>query len=384
MRTFHAIVRPVVSSVIASVIAVVAVVAAAPSSRADSIDTGGSHALTAGWPANKCLDTAGGTRVLLLDCDGSAAQRWKLTALRGGFYRIASEGSGKCLDIANDGKNKDKPVLADCSNVTGQHWKLTAGKDDTFALTTEWRGDTNCLDVVNDGKANNKPILAACGKVSGQRWKLAGGDRAIADRGPARGRVSEPATDVPSGAATEPAGPRLTPAQSAASAKFQAALRGPMKALSAQCHREITLVTDFENFKQPTLDPKISKDCVKVLQSVRGCKGLSIKRVACVFAGYRRGRTVEEELKFNMALDEDTLTWRLDQKPNEPTYVEVPRERDPEAEADREREREERRTGREQRASEPKLKTLGQMCESNSECKSGKCKPVTSKRSTCN
>jgi len=60
-------------------------------------------------------------------------------------------------------------------------WQLTAPAPvasafDTrcsYRLTTVWRGDGLSLDIVNDGKANNTPILAKTGNYSGQMWKLA-------------------------------------------------------------------------------------------------------------------------------------------------------------------------------------------------------------------
>jgi hypothetical protein len=35
-----------------------------------------------------------------------------------------------------------------------------------------WQGDGKSLDIVNDSKNNNQPILAPKGNYSGQYWKL--------------------------------------------------------------------------------------------------------------------------------------------------------------------------------------------------------------------
>lgn len=99
-------------------------------------------------------------------------QYWKFTPLGKGFYRMTTswQGDDKSLDIVNDGKNNNKPILAKTGNYSGQYWKLTE-KNGFYRLTTGWQGDVKSLDIVNDGK-NNQPILAKTGNYSGQYWKL--------------------------------------------------------------------------------------------------------------------------------------------------------------------------------------------------------------------
>jgi hypothetical protein len=41
-----------------------------------------------------------------------------------------------------------------------------------YRFTTQWQGDGKSMDIVNDGKNNNQPILADTGNYSGQFWKI--------------------------------------------------------------------------------------------------------------------------------------------------------------------------------------------------------------------
>ena len=41
-----------------------------------------------------------------------------------------------------------------------------------YRLTTQWRGTGKSLDVVNDGTNNNQLILADTGNYEGQFWKI--------------------------------------------------------------------------------------------------------------------------------------------------------------------------------------------------------------------
>ena len=95
-------------------------------------------------------------------------------AFEQGFYYYLScefQGDGKVLDIVNDGKNNNQPVLAKKGGFSGQLWEITPNGDGYYRLTTQWRGDEYSLKVVNDGNLNNQLQLAT-GNFSGQRWKI--------------------------------------------------------------------------------------------------------------------------------------------------------------------------------------------------------------------
>ncbi|MCY1077334.1 hypothetical protein [Archangium lansingense] len=49
---------------------------------------------------------------------------------------------------------------------------MTPEINGTFRLTNQAQGETLSLDIINDGKANNAPILAKKALVSGQLWKV--------------------------------------------------------------------------------------------------------------------------------------------------------------------------------------------------------------------
>ncbi|QSQ27675.1 RICIN domain-containing protein [Pyxidicoccus parkwayensis] len=101
------------------------------------------------------------------DVDG---QWWKLTPEANGFYRLTTQWRGTSLSLANAKGNR--PLLVDSADVPEQRWKLTPEANGTYRLTTQAQGDALALDIVNDGKANNIPVLAKTGNVSGQLWKV--------------------------------------------------------------------------------------------------------------------------------------------------------------------------------------------------------------------
>jgi len=91
------------------------------------------------------------------------------------YYRLTTlwHVAGMSLDILNDGKDNNVPILARTGNYAGQLWKLTPEANGFYRLTTQAQGDALSLDIVNDNRANNIPILAKTGcNDSGQLWKV--------------------------------------------------------------------------------------------------------------------------------------------------------------------------------------------------------------------
>ncbi len=99
-------------------------------------------------------------------------QYWKITPAKGSYYRLSTEwrGEGMSLDVINDGQNNDQLTLAVTTDATGQYWKITPAGKGAYRLTTMWQGEGKSLDIVNDGKNNNKLILAKTANVTGQYW----------------------------------------------------------------------------------------------------------------------------------------------------------------------------------------------------------------------
>jgi Ricin-type beta-trefoil lectin domain len=127
--------------------------------------------------SGKCLDVVNdGTnnKLNMADCGNFSGQAWSIQPSGiGTSYRLRTQftGNEKCLDIVNDGKN-NKLVMADCGNFSGQLWNIQPTNVLGFyRLRTQFTGNKKCLDIVNDG-TNNQLTMANCGNFSGQSWRL--------------------------------------------------------------------------------------------------------------------------------------------------------------------------------------------------------------------
>ncbi len=108
---------------------------------------------------------------ILARTDNPAGQMWKLTPEANGFYRLTTKWRGTSLSLANGTGNR--PLLVKSAAVPEQRWKLIPEPNGIYRLTTQAQGDALSLDIVNDSRANNIPILAKTGcNDSGQLWKV--------------------------------------------------------------------------------------------------------------------------------------------------------------------------------------------------------------------
>jgi hypothetical protein len=102
---------------------------------------------------------------------GYTGQMWKLTPEADGFYRLTTQWRGTSLSLAYTAGNR--PLLVKSADVPEQRWKLTPEPNGIYRLTTQAQGDALSLDIVNDSRANNIPILDTTGcNDSGQLWKV--------------------------------------------------------------------------------------------------------------------------------------------------------------------------------------------------------------------
>jgi beta-glucosidase len=115
----------------------------------------------------KCVDVAGGgsangTAIQLYDCNGTAAQRWSVTA------DGTLEALGKCLDVAGGGTANGTAVqLYECNNTGAQQWQ--ARPDGTLSNAQSGR----CLDAAGASSANGtRLIIWDCHASANQRWQL--------------------------------------------------------------------------------------------------------------------------------------------------------------------------------------------------------------------
>ncbi|MET7403828.1 ricin-type beta-trefoil lectin domain protein [Dactylosporangium sp. NPDC005572] len=100
----------------------------------------------------RCLD---GGALLLVECDGSAAQAW--TAPADGTLRVA----GQCLQAGGAAL-----TLQPCDGSAEQAWDRTAQPGDAAEVASVTSG--LCLDP----GAGTVPGLANCDGTEAQRWHL--------------------------------------------------------------------------------------------------------------------------------------------------------------------------------------------------------------------
>jgi hypothetical protein len=118
--------------------------------------------------SGQCLtvsDKDAGTRPKQDDCDGSAKQRWQLTALATDTYLIVNQASGKCLDVNDESKDDGAKIQQwDCHQSANQQWKVV------------WQGGSFSLVSVNSGRCaaieDDKTRQRACDGGADQRWTV--------------------------------------------------------------------------------------------------------------------------------------------------------------------------------------------------------------------
>lgn len=145
----------------------------------DTFEPNSYYRLTTKWQGDKksldiVNDGKNNNQPILAVTGDYSGQYWKITPTGNGYYRLTTEwqGTGKSLDIVNDGKNNNRIILSKTGKYTGQNWKITSLGDGYYRLTTQWQGTGKSLDIVNDGKDNNQPVLADTGNYTGQFWKI--------------------------------------------------------------------------------------------------------------------------------------------------------------------------------------------------------------------
>lgn len=100
-----------------------------------------------------------------------AGQRWNLTPLGDGTYRLTNSflGESRPQDTYSDGENA--PFRGRTGNYTGQRWRLVPLGDGTYRLQNAFLGTSRALDTYSAGE--NKPFLGKTDKdYSGQHWGL--------------------------------------------------------------------------------------------------------------------------------------------------------------------------------------------------------------------
>jgi hypothetical protein len=112
-------------------------------------------------------------------------QNWKITPVYGhpGLYRLTTEsqGDGRCLGVRYNKLGYYEPMMVATSNSQSQLWRITPVKGMTgyYRFTTRINGKLLSLDIINDGFNNNRPTVAKVGNYSGQYWKISKGSKEI-------------------------------------------------------------------------------------------------------------------------------------------------------------------------------------------------------------
>ncbi len=117
--------------------------------------------------AGKCLDVAGansanGTPIQIVGCNGNAAQNWS----RPGDGTIRA--LGKCLDAASAGTANGTVVqLWDCNGTGAQQWAVSGARDIVNIPANK------CLDVVGNNSSDGaRTHLWECTGAANQKWTV--------------------------------------------------------------------------------------------------------------------------------------------------------------------------------------------------------------------
>lgn len=150
--------------------------APAPAPVASAFDTRCFYRFTTMWHGDGLSldivnDGEANNTPILAKTGNYSGQLWRLTPDSSGAWRLTTQWRGIGLSLASTANNR--LLLVQTAAAPEQLWRLKPEADGTYRLTTQAQGDGMSLDILNDGKPNNTPILAKTGNYSGQMWKLA-------------------------------------------------------------------------------------------------------------------------------------------------------------------------------------------------------------------
>jgi chitinase len=148
---------------------------AAPEGEGTSSLTAATYQLVAGVGTNKCLDVAAGgssdgTLIQEWDCNGTAAQAFRVDDLGGGLSRLVNPTNGKCVDVAAAGTaNGTQIQLWDCNGTGAQSFHVNDAAGGAVTLVNSNSG--KCVDVSAQGTANGTKVqLWDCNGTIAQLW----------------------------------------------------------------------------------------------------------------------------------------------------------------------------------------------------------------------
>ena len=118
--------------------------------------------------AGRCVDdyhsgTAGGNKIDIYSCNGSAAQTWTLTP----SGELRNSASGMCLNDAGYGGQGTKLIQWTCGAYSNEHWARTPAAQYKLAY------NGLCLNDPGYSTADGTQLIIwACGSYANERWSL--------------------------------------------------------------------------------------------------------------------------------------------------------------------------------------------------------------------
>lgn len=112
-----------------------------------------------------------GANAQVYKANGTAAQKFKVTAVRNGYYTLTNNASGKALDVKNGSKQAGANVQQYASNGTAaQQWAAELTEDGAIILLN--KGSKMALEAAGSGQSGaNVRQAVKSGKV-GQQWSF--------------------------------------------------------------------------------------------------------------------------------------------------------------------------------------------------------------------
>ena len=119
--------------------------------------------------------SANGANIQIYACNDTLAQKFKITAVTGGYYKIENVSSGKVLDVANGSRASGANVQQYSWNGTdGQLWRFMNAGNGKYYIQSKLG---TVLDVKNGGtNSGNNVQTYKLNQTDAQKWILISDD----------------------------------------------------------------------------------------------------------------------------------------------------------------------------------------------------------------
>lgn len=153
-------------------------------SSGDFVIENGTYTLTPACAPNAQLDVAGGSQssgqnIQIYTANGTDAQKWDISSLGNGYYKLTAKCSGQVLDAYYNNISSGQNVIQypwDGGNY--QQWKLQDAGDGYFYIIPRCN-ESLCLDVDSAYSSDGTNVqVYTANQSSAQKWKLTPADQA--------------------------------------------------------------------------------------------------------------------------------------------------------------------------------------------------------------